>query len=87
MENLQSYYHQLQTDELITSRCDEIIRMFLDQRMTIRLCAENMMLSKSTVHKYIHTKIKDRYPDEYDKIRNKLRWNSKHLCVNRKYWK
>ena len=87
MANLQSYYRQLQKDEIITSRCEEIIRLFLDQRMTIRLCAENMCMSKSNVHKYIHNEIKYRYPDEYLQIKNKLKWNSKHLCVNRKYWK
>ena len=87
MESLQSYYRQLQNDTIITSRCEEIIRLFLDQRMTIRLCAENMLLSKSTVHNYIHTKIKDRYPVEYDQIRRKLQYNSKNLCINRKYWK
>lgn len=87
MDNLQNYYIHLKKEQLITSRCEEIISMFLDQRMTIRLCSENMMLSKSTVHKYIHNEIKYRYPDEYLQIKNKLKWNSKHLCVNRKYWK
>lgn len=87
MSNLQSYYRQLQKDDMITSRCEEIIRLFLDQRMTIRLCAENMLLSKSTIHNYIHTKIKDMYPIEYEEIKNKLHWNSKHLCINRKYWR
>lgn len=74
------------------SRCEEIIRLFLDQRMTIRLCAENMCMSKSNVHKYIHTQIKDRYPTEYDQIRRKLQWNSKTslyqskiLEMNRQY--
>lgn len=83
MANLQSYYRQLQKDDMITSRCEEIIRLFLDQQMTIRLCAENMCMSKSNVH----TQIKDRYPTEYDQIRRKLQWNSKNLCINRKYWK
>lgn len=87
MANLQSYYRQLQKDDMITSRCEEIIKLFLDQQMTIRLCAENMCMSKSNVHKYIHTQIKDRYPTEYDQIRRKLQWNSKNLCINRKYWK
>lgn len=86
MDNLQNYYMQLKKDQLITSRCEEIISMFLDQRMTIRLCAENMMLSKSTIHNYIHREIKERYPDEYLEIKTKLRWNSAHLCMPRKYW-
>ena len=87
MQNLQSYYRSLQKDDIVKNRCEEIIAMFLDQRMTIRLCAENMLLSKSTIHNYIHTKIKYRYPIEYQEIKHKLQWNSKHLCINRKYWK
>lgn len=87
MQDLQSYYQSLQKDDIVNTRCEEIIALFLDQRMTIRLCAENMLLSKSTIHKYIHTKIKDRYPVEYQEIKHKLHRNSKHLCINRKYWK
>ena len=87
MQDLQSYYHSLQKDDIVKNRCEEIIALFLDQRMTIRLCAENLCMSKSNVHFYIHHKIKDRYPDEYQVIRNKLKWNQKHLCVNRKYWR
>lgn len=86
MDNLQ-YYKQLQRDQMVTQRCEDIIDMFLNQRMTIRLCAENLCMSKSCVHYYIHHKIKDRYPEEYQIIRNKLKWNQKHLCVNRKYWR
>lgn len=87
MQDLQSYYQSLQKDDIVKHRCEEIIALFLDQRMTIRLCAENMLLSKSTIHNYIHTKIKDMYPIEYDEIKNKLQWNQKHLCINRKYWR
>ena len=86
MDNLQ-YYKQLQRDEMVQQHCEDIIDMFLNQRMTIRLCAENLCMSKSNVHYYIHHKIRDRCPDEYQSIRNKLKWNQKHLCVNRKYWR
>lgn len=86
MDNLQ-YYRNLQKEEIVEERCEDIIDMFLNQRMTIRLCAENLCISKSCAHYYIHHKIKDRYPDEYQIIRNKLKWNQKHLCMNRKYWR
>lgn len=87
MKNLQSLYCELQKDEMIRNRCQSIVNMFLDQRMTIRLCAENLCVSKSTVHKDIHGRIKYTYPDEYREICKKLQWNRKHLCVNRKYWR
>ena len=86
MDNLQ-YYRKLQKEEIVRERCEAIIDMFLDQRMTIRLCAENLCIPKSSIHHYIHTKIRYEYPDEYQIIKNKLRWNQKNLCVNRKYWR
>lgn len=87
MQDLQSMYRKLQKDEMIRNRCESIVNMFLDQRMTIRLCAENLCVSKSTVHTDIHHRIKYMYPAEYREICKKLAWNSKYLCVNRKYWK
>ena len=68
-------------------RCKSITSLFLDTKyMSIRKCAENMMISKTTVWLYIHKIIRYEYPDDYTCIVNKLKYNKKYLGKPRRYW-
>lgn len=70
----------------IQQRCNSIIDMFQQNRMSIRICADNLMLGKSTVHKCIHTYIKVYYYEDYLHILTRLEYNKKYRCMPRKYW-
>ena len=70
----------------ITNRCKEIIEWMLNERTSIRRVAEETGLSKSTIHLYIHTYIRQYFDEEYQQIKVILRFNKKYRCRPRKYW-
>lgn len=74
-------------EQILRNQCEEIIRMFESKPMTIRMCSENVLLSKSTVHKRIHDKIAKWYPEDYHHIVNVLRYNKTYLARPRSSWK
>ena len=73
-------------DEEIRQRCKDIISYMTEYHMSIRQCAENMMISKSSVHYYIHHYIKELYNDSYHMLVNILKYNSKHKTKPRNMW-
>lgn len=62
----------------IINRCKVIIRYILDEKMSIRQCAAESCISKSTVHRYIHSYICMYYDEEYVQIKRILKYNQKH---------
>lgn len=63
------------------------IKDYILDGLTIRQCAKELMMSKTKVHTYIHTYIRVYYPEEYSEIKVKLKYNQKHKCMPRKYWR
>lgn len=70
----------------IVNRCEDICTNIIDYDRTIRQVAENICISKSTVHIYIHTYIRCYMDDEYCQIVRKLRYNKMNRNKPRKYW-
>lgn len=79
--------YELKKVFIIRARCEAIIDCFCSQKLTIRLCAQELMLSKSLVHYYVHTYIKEYYNDKYYKIKYVLDWNKKYRNKPRNCWK
>lgn len=58
----------------------------LNEKCSIRDCAKDVGMPKSTVHKYIHTYIRDGWDEEYQEIKVILRWNKRERFKPKKYW-
>lgn len=63
------------------------IWLVIDNRCTIRQCADNLMISKSSVCWCIHNVLPDVDPDMYSEVKAVLNYNSKYRRMARKYWK
>lgn len=70
----------------IRKQCELICNWFLDNKCSIRQCAENVCIPKSTIHTYIHTYIKRYYDDEYMQIIRILQYNRKYRSRCRSSW-
>ena len=68
LDDLSVYGYELERLLKIKHQCDEICAWFLNEKGSIRMCAKNVCMSKSLVHKYIHTYIKKYYDEEYQQI-------------------
>ena len=68
----------------IRKKCDSITNWMIDNKCTIRSCADNLNIPKSTVHRYIHTYIRVYYDDEYCQLLRLLDYNIKHRRGRRK---
>lgn len=55
LDDLSVYGYELERLLKIKHQCDEICAWFLNEKGSIRMCAKNVCMSKSLVHKYIHT--------------------------------
>ena len=71
----------------IRKQCEEICNWMLNYKCSIRQCAEELCISKSTVHNYIHSYIKCYYDEEYCQIKRILQFNKQYRMRPRKYWK
>lgn len=60
-----------------------VVFMFLIEKLTIRQIAEEVNLSKSSVHKILH---KVDSPEMRDHIRYQLKYNKTRKCMPRTYW-
>lgn len=58
----------------------------LNDKCSIRDCAKDVGMPKSTVHQYIHTYIRDGWDEEYQEIKIILRWNKRERLKPKKYW-
>lgn len=74
-------------EELRRDKCRDIISFMLENRCSIRDCSKELNIPKSTVHRYIHTYIKQDFDEEYFSLCNLLRYNKKHRCIAKKYMK
>ena len=72
--------------EKLKKDCESICDWMLNEKCSIRQCAENIGLSKSYVHQLIHSYIRVYYLEEYDQIVRLLRFNSEERTKPRKYW-
>lgn len=71
----------------IREQCEDICDWMLNYKCSIRQCAEELCISKSTVHNYIHSYIKCYYDEEYCQIKRILQFNRQYRRKPRKYWK
>lgn len=71
----------------IRDNCERIINYMIEYKPSLRIAEENLGMSKSNIHKYIHTYIKTDYNDDYVQIVNILRYNAKFRRRSRKYWR
>lgn len=60
-----------------------IVFLFLVKRLTIRQIADEVGLSKSSVHKMLHDIDS---PEMRDHIRYQLKYNKTRKCMPRTYW-
>ena len=70
----------------LQKKCEMIADSIIYYNNTIRQAADNLNISKSTVHAYIHSHIKGNMQDEYFQIVEKLKWNKRNRFKPRKYW-
>ncbi len=59
----------------------EVARYYLTHRSTVRECAIIFGKSKSTIHNFLHTKLKTLNPELYKKVSvlARLNFNEKHI--------
>lgn len=70
----------------IKQNCQSVVDTMLLLRCSIRQCSEETLISKSTVHSYIHSYIRVYWPEQYQEIINILKYNSRYRRMSRKYW-
>lgn len=58
----------------------------IDNKCSIRQAAENLGISKSSVHYRIHTYVKRYYNEEYQQIVRILRYNKMYRSKPRRSW-
>lgn len=74
------------TSARIRKDCEAICNWFLDYKGSIRQCSEELCISKSRVHTYIHTYIIYYYNEEYCQIQKLLNYNKKNRTRPRRFW-
>ena len=79
--------YQLERVLDIRSKCERIIDWMLNEKCSIRDCAKDVGMPKSTIHQYIHTYIRDGWDEEYQEIKVILRWNKRERFKPKKYWR
>lgn len=79
-------YEQLLEVFRIRKICEDIASWMINEKCSLRMCAKELGYSKSTIHKYIHTYIKEFYEEEYAQIVTILRWNRKYRFRPRSRW-
>ena len=62
-------------------RCEILAEHLIEHRCTVRAAATHFLVSKSTVHKDITTRLKETNPDLYDRVKEILNVNKseRHL--------
>lgn len=71
----------------IKSKCESICDWMLNEKCTIRQAAQELGISKSWIHRLIHTYIKRFYPEEYQQLIRLLRYNKKERVKPRRCWR
>lgn len=89
LSDIDSYYPYKEYYKMskIKKDCIDIINWFMDEKGSIRQCSENLMIPKSTIHRYIHTYIKYNWYDLYIEIKHILKFNSEYRSCARNCWK
>ena len=59
----------------------------LNEKGSIRMCSDNIAVSKSKIHSYIHTYIKRYYDEEYKQIVRILKYNKRYRTKPRRLWR
>lgn len=85
--DLSGDYEELKTIYRIRTVCENIISWMLNEKCSIRMCANELGYSKSLVHSYIHSYIRVFYDEAYDQIVKLLKWNKTYRSRPRKYWR
>nr|DAZ19331.1 MAG TPA: winged helix-turn-helix protein [Caudoviricetes sp.] len=70
----------------VQTNCDRIISYFHDYRGSLRMAEAKLGISRSTIHRYIHTYIKQDYNDSYGEITSLMKYNKRYRCKPRRYW-
>ena len=87
LEDLSGDSEELSKVLSIQQKCEQICTFLLDNKATLRMCEEELCIPKSTVHRYIHTYIKQYYDEEFCQIVKLLKFNGDHRRMARRYWK
>lgn len=89
LSDIDSYYPSQEYHEMLRIRkdCVDIINWFMNEKGSIRQCSENLIISKSTIHKYIHTYIQYNWYDSYIEIKHILKFNKEYRFRSRSRWR
>lgn len=87
LSDLSGDYEQIKEILRLRQVCESICSWMINEKCSIRMCANELALSKTLVHHYIHTYIKTFYLEEYEQIVTILRWNKKYRCKPRRLWR
>lgn len=68
-------------------QCENIISCLLEYKYTIRLCSEQLMIPRSTIHYIIHHFIKFYYGDKYVEVKSLLKYNKENRFKPRRQWR
>lgn len=79
--------YQWERELILDENCRNIVMFMLDNRCTIRQAEDNLGISRSTIHRYIHKEIKYRYPESYDEIVDLLKYNKTYRAKCRSSWR
>lgn len=83
--NYDIYYDE--NAKTINNKCKIICEWLLDNKCSLRDCEKEIGISKSQIHRLIHSYIKRYYDEEYYQIVKLLNWNKKERFKQKKYWK
>ena len=64
----------------------EIVTWIIDNKCTLRQASADLCIPTSTLHRYIHTYVREFYDEEYLTICNILKFNKKYRSRPKKYW-
>lgn len=87
LDDLSGDHDDLQKIYSIKHECELIINYMLNEKGSLRQCADNIGLSTSNIHRKIHSYIKHFYDEEYCQIVHILKFNSENRRKPRKYWR
>lgn len=64
-----------------------IINWMEDNRPSLRQASEDLCIPHTTLHKRIHTYVKDYFPEDYAVIKHLLYMNKKYRFKRRSLWR
>lgn len=86
LDNLLSDEDRYKEYDRISKLCEDVIYWLVDEKTSIRRAAKELGMSKSAVHRLVHTWIRYNYDEEYQQIRQLFRFNKRYRFCQYSLW-